>query len=376
MVVVHLLASPFFGGPERQMLGLARALPADYRSVFLTFAEKGKSQALLEQVRRHGFEGLALVHNTPRFRLAAAEIAQQLRRLQADILVCSGYKPDILGWLAARQVGLPVISVSHGWTAATWRVRCNEFLDRLVLHGMDAVVCVSEAQADRVRRAMVPEKRIVVIRNAIDHEAFAPRDPAYGPRLHEFFADPPEKIVGGIGRLSPEKGFDQLVTAAAQVVRDDPKVGFVLFGDGPLHADLTRQIEALGLAGRCVLAGFRDDVTRFLPHLDLVVLPSHTEGLPVVVLEAQAAGVPVVATAVGGTPEAIADGITGFLVPPRDIDSLARRIREVLADDRRRREMGQAGRQRMADEFTFAAQSGEYQQLFQRLVRGPVPACP
>src|SRR5437762_1956960 len=153
LTVAHLLASPFYGGPERQMLGLARHLPATTTSVFLSFAEDGKCAPFLREVRRHGFTGLALTHNTPHVRAAAKEVADHLRSTRADVLTCSGYKPDIVGYLAARQAGIPVVAVSHGWTAATLKVRVYEALDRLVLRWMDAGVCVSHAQARRVRRA-------------------------------------------------------------------------------------------------------------------------------------------------------------------------------------------------------------------------------
>ena len=173
MRVMQLMASPFYGGPERQMLGLARHLPAEYETVFLTFAEGGKSGALLDEVRRHGFMGETLINNFPRVGRCVAEIAERLRSLRADVVCCSGYKSDILGWRAARRVGIPVVIVSHGWTAATWKVVANELLDRLVLRWMDRVVCVSAAQAARVRRAGVPSGRVVVIRNAIDMSSFA-----------------------------------------------------------------------------------------------------------------------------------------------------------------------------------------------------------
>src|SRR5579871_2644923 len=229
MMIVHLMASPFFGGPERQMVGLARHLPASYESAFLSFAEGGACRALLDQARAHGFEAVALDHNYPHWQRAAREIAGHLRRLKADVLCCSGYKPDIIGWRAARQAGIPVVSVSHGWTAATIKVRLNEALDRRVLRWMDHVVCVSAAQAVKVRRAGVSPERVTVIRNAIDAAAGEP-DPSYRHRLREFFAVPPERIVGAAGRLSPEKGFGQLVEAAAIVGRSDPGVGFVVFG--------------------------------------------------------------------------------------------------------------------------------------------------
>ncbi len=367
MIVVQLAASPFLGGPERQMLGLALSLPHPYRTVLLAFADHGSSWALLNEARRHGLEALALEHDTPRYRAAVRELAGHLRRLRADVLCCNGYKPDLIGWLAARQVGVPVVSVSHGWTAATFKVRLNEALDRLILRWMDRVVCVSEGQAAKVRRAGVQTERAVVIRNAIHPERYANPDPAGREVLQGFFPERRSRIVGAAGRLSPEKGFGQLVEAAALAVQEDPGLGFVLYGDGPLRETLAAQIAGHGLQGRFILAGFRGDLDRVLPHFDVAVLPSFTEGLPVVVLEALAAAVPVVASAVGGTPEVVEDGVNGYLVPAGQPVALARRIGDVLRDENRRRAMGLRGRRRVRDHFTFAVQSAQYQRLFEEL---------
>src|SRR6266436_4167217 len=116
MRVVHLMASPFYGGPERQMLGLARHLPTEVESVFLSFAERGLAQPFIDEVQRAGFARKLLIHNTPRYFACVREVEQELRRLNADLLCCSGYKPDLVGWRAARRGGVPVISISHGWT--------------------------------------------------------------------------------------------------------------------------------------------------------------------------------------------------------------------------------------------------------------------
>jgi glycosyltransferase involved in cell wall biosynthesis len=371
MIVVNLVASPFVGGPERQMLGLARSLPAAYRTVFLAFANGGRSEALLDEARQLGCEGRMLAHDSPHYWEAAREVTGHLRRLEAAVLCCHGYKPDIIGWPAARRAGVPVISVAHGWTGATLKVRVNEAIDRLVFRWVDRVVCVSQRQACKMRQAGVPPQRLAVIRNAIDADALPPPDPVYRDLLRSLLPIDCRNIIGAAGRLSPEKGFDQMVEAAALVIRQRPNTGFVLFGDGPLRERLAAQIAAAGLQQRFVLAGFRSDLGRFLPHCDVAVLPSYTEGLPVVVLEAFAAGVPVVATAVGGTPEVVEDRVNGFLVPPGEPPRLAERILDILHDVKRRAAMGERGRQRVREHFTFAAQSLRYQNLFQELTMSP-----
>jgi glycosyltransferase involved in cell wall biosynthesis len=347
------------------MLGLAENLAC--RSSFLSFAEGGRCGAFLTEARRAGFSAHALANDTPHLRAAVIELAGHLQDLGAEIVCCNGYKANLLGRLAARRMGVPAIAVSRGWTGETWKVRVYEALDRLHLRLMNHVVCVSEAQAVKVRRAGVPHHRVSVIRNAVQTDRFDNPDSDGREELLAYFNDPPQCIIGAVGRLSPEKGFGVLIEAAGQVASADTQAGFLLFGDGALRANLERRIATAGLQGRFVLAGFRPDLDRLLPSLDALVLPSYSEGLPNVVLEAFAAGLPVVATAVGGTPEIVADGENGYLVPPGDPTALASRIGELLGSRRRRREMGRRGRLRVHEEYTFERQARAYAQLFAAL---------
>ncbi len=367
MNIVHLTASTFHGGPERQMLGLAHHLPPSYQSLFLSFAEGGRCRQFLSTARHHGFEAAGLTSDTPRLLPAVREIAGHLERFGADVLCCHGYKANLLGRMAARRRQIPVVAVARGWTGESFKVRLYERLDRFHLRWMDEVVCVSEAQAARVRRAGVRPERIHVIYNAIDPLRFHEPDARYRAKLLRYFRQPRTHIVGAAGRLSPEKGFEVLVRAAELVLREQPAVGFVLFGEGPERANLQKQIHAAGLGQSFVLAGFRADLDRFLPHFDLLALPSYTEGMPNVVLEAFASGVPVVATAVGGTPEVIEDGISGYLVPAGDGETMAERICQALDNAEELPDMGRRGRMCVQEKFGFATQAELYRGLFEQL---------
>jgi glycosyltransferase involved in cell wall biosynthesis len=367
MNIVHLTASTFHGGPERQMLGLANHLPETYQSVFLSFAEGGRCRQFLSTARQHGFEAVALTYDTPRLWSAVREIAGHLERIGADAVCCHGYKANVIGRMAARRQKVPAIAVSRGWTAESFKVRLYERLDRFHLRWMNQVVCVSEAQADRVRRAGVRPDRIHVIYNAIDPTRFHEPDARYRAKLLRCFRQPRTHIIGAAGRFSPEKGFEVLVKAAERVLREHPCTGFVLFGEGQERASLQKQIQAAGLGQSFILAGFRADLDRFLPHFDLFVLPSYTEGMPNVVLEAFAAGVPVVATAVGGTPEIVEDGVSGYLVPSGDDETMAERIVEALHDADELPDMGRKGRLNVQEKFGFATQAELYCQLFKQL---------
>ncbi len=311
---------------------------------------------------------MALRNDTPWLRAAVSEIAEQLRNIGADVLLCHGYKANILGRPAARRSGIPAVAVSRGWTGESFRVRIYEQLDRFHMRFMDHVVAVSSAQAIKVHHAGVPEDRLTTIANAIDPERFVDPDSRYRTKMERFFHGSCSRIIGAAGRLSPEKGFDVFVEAAAHLLDNDPSLGFVLFGDGPQRAELQERIADLGMIGSVVLAGFRGDLDHFIPQLDLFVLPSHTEGLPNVVLEACAAGVPVVATAVGGTPEVIEDGVSGFLVPPGSVGELVVRIDEALENEERLREIAFQGRQRVLENFSFSAQRERYLALFDMLL--------
>lgn len=369
MHVVHLTASTFFGGPERQMLGLAAALASDHTTSFLSFSEGGRCEPFLNAVRDGGFVGACVAADTPHFLRAIRAIAERLNDWKADVLLCHGYKADLLGRAAARRARVPVLAVSRGWTHESLKVRLYEMLDRAHLRLLDGVIAVSDGQAEKVRRAGVPNERVAVIRNAARPASFARSSWPGRTMLHACFLSPGERIVVSAGRLSPEKGFHVLIEAAQEVCANDPGVRFVVFGEGAQRSDLERRIAAAGLDERFALPGFRDDLDSLLPNADLFVLPSFTEGLPNVVLEASAAGVPVVATAVGGTPEVVIAGETGLLVSPGDARGLSSAMQQLLADGELRRRYGNAGREFVRRNFTFEAQAAAYLQLIDRIKR-------
>jgi glycosyltransferase involved in cell wall biosynthesis len=153
-----------------------------------------------------------------------------------------------------------------------------------------------------------------------------------------------------------------------------PGVGFVVFGDGRQRPRLKQRIATANLAGRFVLAGHCTSLDALLPALDLVVLPSYTEGLPNIVLEAFAASVPVIATAVGGTPELVDDGVNGLLISPGSAAAMATACAQLLAAPQRRAAMGRAGRIKVEDHFTFKTQARAYERLFARWKTRPLQA--
>lgn len=348
------------------MLGLAKAGRSEFATIFASFSEGGNCQAFLREVHGAGFIGIELRHDTPRFLGATNEIQTLIKSHAIDVLVCHGYKAGLLGWWSARRAGIPVMAVSRGWTSENRKVRFYEAIDKRVLRWMDQVICVSQAQADKVRRCGVRAGRIVVIPNAIDSQRFAQVDPAGRSQLENFFPRSVKQIIGAAGRLSPEKGFDLLVAAAAEVIRRHPQAGFILFGDGPLQASLLDQVERLGLEQQFILAGFCRNLDTFMPHLDLFVQSSHTEGMPNVILEAAAAGVPIVATDVGGTSEVIEEARDVRLIPKNSVVDLIESISELTAAFSLNEKPKSVGLTAVGMKFSFDEQCRTYAQLFSR----------
>jgi glycosyltransferase involved in cell wall biosynthesis len=164
--------------------------------------------------------------------------------------------------------------------------------------------------------------------------------------------------------LHPQKGHQYLITAAAEVVERYPNVRFVFVGDGILRAELERLVDNLKLKDKILFLGFRHDVDELLHTFDIFVLPSLYEGLPNVVLEAMACGKPVIATAVDGSPEAITDGVSGILVPPKDSDALSKAILHLLENKKMRVEMGKKSRKKVTDYFSLEKQMQQFQILY------------
>ncbi len=340
----------------------------DIETLFASFAENGNAKPFLDETTKAGFESLMLQNDMPHLWGAAKELNRLFREKQVDIALLHGHKARMVGYWAARKNRIPCIGVSRGWTSENWKITVYTWLDKWMHRRMDHVVCVSQGQAEKVVRSGTPKERTTVIRNAIRTDRFRELSPPqYRQKLEQFFPVAPKFILGDAGRLSPEKGFDLIITATSQLVKEGIPVGLVIFGEGFLREPLQKQIDALGVSDFVRLPGFTDELDQFMPHFDVFVQSSHTEGLPNVLLEAMAARTVVVATEVGGTNEVVVEGETGLMVPPNRPDRLTDAIRTILQDDSLRRLMGENGRRRVEDNFTFEAQAGSYWTLFQKM---------
>jgi glycosyltransferase involved in cell wall biosynthesis len=311
---------------------------------------------ILERVRSEGLEALVVPLGGALDVRSTLRLAAALRGLGAELVHTHGhFAVNVHGRVAGRLAGARVLAHMHignVFRAGRGR-RLQVALDNRTARLCFALVAVSEATAASLREQGYPAARLVVIPNGIEAaEPAAPVELAPRPAILE------------VARLAEVKGQHVLLAALTGLDAHLVLVGRDLEAGGGYAQRLREQAVELGVEQRVVFAGPRDDVPGLLAGCDVFCLPSFEEGLPLTVLEAMAQGRPVVAAAVGGTPEAVADGETGLLVPPGDVDALAEALRSLLADPDRARRFGEAGRVRVRERFSAAEASRRVLDLY------------
>lgn len=258
------------------------------------------------------------------------ELQDLLRKYKVDIIHSHGYRANVTGYLANRTWKAKLVSIAHGWTSGTGKIRLYELMEKQVLKRFDRVVAVTNDIKNLLIRNHVNEDRIVTLHNAIDFDSYTLS--ADGADLrNELGVRNGEKLIGTIGRLSKEKGLDDFLRVAKKISDNRKGVKFVIVGDGPERKSLTKLRDELGLGGQVTFQGYVQDVSRVYAALDLFLLTSSSEGVPISLLEAAYFGKPCIATAVGGIPE-ILNGV-GKLVRPRDVEPMAEQALYLLSHE-------------------------------------------
>jgi glycosyltransferase involved in cell wall biosynthesis len=340
--IVHLVISGEVAGGQSVALQLARAARARGDTVEFAVPEPGP---FVERLRDEGFLGHPIRLRRSFDVLAARRLRRLLDRttiLHTHTLVAG----NVLGALASPGPVIRHLHIENSFRRATEPVLRR--LDNVTSRRCARLIAVSDDTRRAYERQGYRAGSIDVVYNGIELDGAS----SAGDVRAELGIPAGVPVVGEIGRLCDVKGQRELIQALTHL----PGVHLLLVGKdlergGAFQSELERDAERLGVRERVVFAGHRDDARALLDELDLFVLPSWTEGLPLVVLEAMAHGRAVVATPVGGTPELVEDGETGVLVPPRDPGTLAEAVGRLLADPELRRRMGEAGRARVAERF-------------------------
>lgn len=357
------------GGAERHVVDLALALRRGGYEVTVACSAAG---ALSEPLEEAGVWVRPLLGSRVKRRVSASyarRLRGLLRKGRFDLVHAHVYASEAAAALATPGTGVPLVVTEH--TEVLWQARRARLVNRWFCRRAERMIAVSNVIRKRlIERDKVPPWRITVIPNgvpSIPHER-----PGISPPLPDGWREGP--LVGVVARLQPEKGVANFLKAAARVAPRVPETHFIVAGDGPLREELETLVRRLGLERNVHFLGFRSDARSLTGLLDVLAVPSLTEGAPLVVLEAMGAGVPVVASAVGGIPDQIRHGREGLLVPPGDPVALSDALLELLQDPNLVRRMGEVGRRRAATEFGHATMVGRIEEVY-RDVLGlpPVP---
>ncbi|HKP28564.1 MAG TPA: glycosyltransferase [Gemmatimonadales bacterium] len=362
MRIAQILAPGPFGGLEQVVAQLSVGLTRRGHEVLaLVVIEDGQGAlpSLIDDLSSGGVR-VELVRTPHRSYLQERRLAGRLlEEARPGVAHMHGYHADVLLRSVAQGLGIPTLGTAHGFTGGGRKNRLFEWLQRRSHARMDVSVAVSGPVAERLVAAGVARARIRVIRNAwAAPGAFLAREEA----RNRLGIDPSSRVVGWVGRMTPEKGPDVAVEALA-LTREDITLSFV--GAGRMESGLRERARELGIGSRIRWHGVVPEAWRYFRAFDAWCLSSHTEGTPISLLEAMAAGVPVIATRVGGVPDVVAPA-EAFLVPPADPGALATAMNDATGMDQAAR-VTAAGR-RLESEFGIEPWLDAYEKVYRELM--------
>jgi len=297
-----------------------------------------------------------------------------IRRLRPHIVHTQTSKAGVVGRLAARLAGTPiVIHTAHAFPfhphlppAVRW---CYIVIERWMARLTDLIIVDTESvRSDGLREHVVnTQEKLVTVPMGLDLQKFSPSKSGPGNLRAALGVGPQSLVVGTVARLVPDKGMDCFLEMAAHVLAVRKDVQFFIVGDGPIRGALQQRAIEIGIAPHIMFLGHRDDIQDLMEAMDVFVLPTKREGFGVVFVEAMAMGKATVGSLIGPVAEVVEDGVTGYLVPPDDAQGFAEQVLGLLADEKKRLDFGMAGRRRVEQYFNqtrmFDSIEGHYRHL-------------
>jgi glycosyltransferase involved in cell wall biosynthesis len=356
--LLQLLATGGNGGAQESYTGLLLRLNREKYDVRALSLSAGSA---VQRIKRLGI-GVDVI-DEPDDEAAVRELAAWLRREEIDLVHGHMFRAEVVGVRAALAAGTPVIMA----TVHSSRVRSPEDVAALatLTPAMDRLIVPSASILAKVRSEGRGRAAFSVVPNGVDLSRF--EVPAPRCALRREAGVPGSAVLGGVvARLEPEKGHTHLVAAWPDVVAAAPDAWLAIVGEGSQCATLRAQTAALPAPARdrIIFTGRREDVSALTADLDIAVLPSLREAQGISILEAMARRKPVVASAVGGIPEVVADGVSGLLVPPSDPAALGAALARLAASGSLRARMGDAGYRIVQERFSMEAHVRQIEEIY------------
>jgi glycosyltransferase involved in cell wall biosynthesis len=302
------------------------------------------------------------------------QIKKIIRNNEIDLVHSQGARADFFARSAGRIANAPHILCTvampvEGFEVGPLRKTIYRFMDRLSERYVEKFIVVSESLKNTLIKGRgIPPHRVVRIYNGIELDKYNPKLKKTSFR-NNWGIPPAVPIVGAIGRMVWQKGFEFLIKAIPDIVEVTPDTRFLLVGDGPLRPNLENLARKLNVYDRIIFTGFRSDIPDLLSTMDVLAVPSLQEGFPMITLEAMAMAKPVVATQIQGITEQIVDGKEGVLIPPRNPEALARTVQRLITNKELSARLGRTARNRVEDFFSIGKMVRETEKVYSSLLK-------
>lgn len=358
------------GGPEKTILKSPAFLaPAGYRMICAYMHPPTDPGFALLRRKAEQWQAplLSIPDRGPLDWRVPARLLALCRKEGVRIWHGHDYKSNLLGLLLRPFHRMRLVTTVHGWVKHTSRTPLYYRVDKLCLPRYELVLCVSPDLYEECLALGVAKRRCVLLENGIDLKENTRRHTPVEAK-QKLQIRPDRFLVGAVGRLSSEKGFDLLARAVGQLRRDGLAADLVVVGEGDERRRLEALIAELGLGDHVRLLGYRADLPDWYEAMDVFALSSLREGLPNVLLEAMALETPVVATRIAGVPRLVRHEENGLLVEPGSVEGLATALGRLLRDPDLRGRLSRAGRRTVEADYSFAVRMDKLRLLYDRML--------
>lgn len=355
------------GGPEKTILSSPRFLPEDDVVLVYVRPRDDPDFDLVERAEAAGATLIDIPESSGFDPRTVIRLRKEIAAFRPDIVHAHDYKTNLLG-LLCRPKQSKLLTTVHGYVSRGGKLEVYYYLDRFALRRMDYVIAVSEDLEHHVVEMGVDRERVCTIDNAIDEDLFQRRRTSREARV-ELGLHPDRLLIGGVGRLATEKGFDLLIDATEQLIKAGMDLELVIIGEGDQRQALEAQIASTDYSDRMHLLGYRSDTLQLYEAMDLFVLSSLREGLPNVVLEAMAMDVPVVATNIAGVPKLIRDQHNGLLIREGEVEPLRVAMAELIENSGKREALARQARETIVESFSFSARMAKMREIYLNVSR-------
>jgi glycosyltransferase involved in cell wall biosynthesis len=359
-----------FGGGERVFAQIINGLPSDKYETFLASQPGEQFDQALQSSQFQFFP----IDFSKRLSFSLVlKLADIIKKNSVDMVHGQGARVEFYARLASRLACRPryistIAMPVEGFDVGFFRKKIYRFFDHFSERFVDRFLVVSDTLKNKmINERNIPAEKVIRVYNGIETDHYSPTRRIRERVRSEFNIGEEQTLVGSVGRLVWQKGFEYLIRSIPQILSVDPKAQVLVVGDGPMRNELEELAERMKVGEHLIIAGFRTDIKEILSGLDILVIPSLLEGFPMITLEGMAMAKPIIATKIDGITEQITHEESGIIIPPRDPQAIANAIIKVVNNARLAETMGLEARKRVENDFSVDRMVAETEKVYQTL---------